>query len=196
MNRREAMKIAALGPTLGFSGCSSVVDGHTEDTTLPDGMAVETAHWSDRILTFHRRAPPDVYENPDAPEKLVNPYPAVFVDRTRAKNRLQSPDQDSIEEAIAFVEATDFERSYVIVIDWGYSSSSDTLSLDRIEHTEHDGLHVHTRLEQPDTRLSDGSLHSLAIRVTDTAVPYPAEVSATVDEPSSVDWITDGLLDR
>lgn len=190
------MKIAALSPMIGLSGCSSVIDGQAVDTILPDGMAVETSHWSNRILAFHRRAPPDVYENPEAPEKLVNPYPDVFIDRTRATNRLQSSDIDYIEEAIAFIEATDFDQSYVIVIDWEYSSSSDTLSLDRIERTEHDGLHVQTRLEQPEARLGDGSAHTLAIRVTDNAEPYPAKVSATVDEPSRVDRITDGLSDR
>lgn len=196
MKRREAMKIAALSPMIGLSGCTSVIDGQAVDTILPDGIAVETSHWSDRILAFHRRTPPDVYENPEAPEKLVNPYPDVFIDRTRAMNRLQSSNLDYIEEAIAFIETTDFDQSYVIAIDWEYSSSSDTLSLDRIERTEHGGLHVQTRLEQPEARLGDGSAHTLAIRVTDSAEQYPAKVSATVDEPSRADRITDGLFDR
>lgn len=183
MKRRHLVSVTGLGVLVGLSGCAGALG-----RTTPIDMAVETEHWSERVLEFQYPERPEDHQNPDALKRDDNPYTIVLTDESEAKGRLLDRDYTFIDETVEFIQRTDFEQSYLVVVDWRGSSSSDTLKLNRINRTE-DGLYLDIRLEQPATRLSDLSPHTLITRVTDERESIPENVSAGIHKSEVHRWI-------
>lgn len=127
-------------------------------------MTVETASWSRGFL-----------RNGD--HEL--PYAVVATSRDEVADTITYPDRSYDPDPRAFVEQTDFEQSYLILIEWGHSSSSDSLILKRIERRD-PGLHVTAKVYRPGNGASDISAHSLFIRVTDEQDGPPQEMTVEV----------------
>lgn len=177
MKRRRIVSLGCLGALAWLAGCSRV--GWTR---TPSGTSVETRHWSTGILEFHQSVSGRNDRNPDAPEKERNPYTAVFTDGSNAIERLRSRENAIVRDAIDFIEATDFDASFLVIVDWDGSSSSHALKLDRVARTD-GGLRLSIRLAKPlGGQTDDLSTHTLAVRITDDRGSTPDEVSAEVHD--------------
>lgn len=82
--------------------------------------------------------------------------------------------------AIGFAEATDFNESYLIVVQTGMQSAPD-LVLEAISRTD-EGLHLAVAVAHPSWRGVDDDLitHSLLVRITDQTHDRPEAVSVAI----------------
>lgn len=140
---------------------------------VPDGMTVETRHWASDVLVeriWHLRRERD---------EPVGSHHALIADERAARDELEGDGEVS-----EFVHGTDFERSYLLVVQ-NVMQSARWLELRRIERTG-SGLDVTVVTASPDEPYGDDAVvHSLAIRVTDEGGGVPGELAVTVDgEPT------------
>lgn len=175
MKRRRLLALSELGALTSLSGCGVGRGWCSKRRALfsdapetPDGMTVETANWSDGLIDSRGR---------------VRPFAVVVTSVAEAKEvvallRTNREDYDPI----TFIEETNFEESYLILVEWMGSSSSDDLTLSRIERREK-GVHVTTELiEAYGAKLADMSAHSLFVRVIDEQENAPERATVHVNE--------------
>jgi len=169
MRRRPLLAAAMFGTISGLAGCLRG-DGAP---SVPEGMTVETRHWASDVLVegiWHLRREQD--------EPVESSHTAI-VDERAARSEIECDDGTS-----EFVDETDFERSYLLVVQ-NVMQSARWLELRRIERTG-PGLDVTVVTASPDEPYGDDAVvHSLAIRVTDDSGDVPGELAVTVDgEPT------------
>jgi len=85
------------------------------------------------------------------------------------------------DEVVEFVDETDFDQSYLIVVVAGAWPSGYWLELGTVERIE-DGLRVSVATASPDEPVGDdAAVHSLAIRVTDEQSDVPDRIEVTIN---------------
>ena len=174
MKRRRLLALSGFGLFTGLSGCGVGRGWCSKRRALfsdapetPVGMTVETENW-----------PGVIY-----PRDRDRPFAVVVTSVAEAKHEvgiLKSNRKDP--DPITFIEQTNFNDSYLVLVDWWGSSSSDDLVLDRIERREN-GVHVAAKVIEPcGPSTSDMSAHSLFIRVTDKQENPPEQATVHVNE--------------
>lgn len=175
MDRRRLLALSGLSALTGLSGCAvgrgwcskkRALFSNSPDT--PAGMAVETKNWGDGLID---------------PRGRDYPFAVVVTSAAAAKDdvaRLRTNREDYDPET--FIDQTNFDDSYLILIQWFGSSSSDDLELSRIERREN-GVHVTAEVIEPcGASTGDMSGHSLFVRVTDERAEAPERATVHVDE--------------
>lgn len=168
MNRRQFVALGCVSVFAGSAGCSSVYGRFSDAPQTPEGMTVETESWGDGLLY---------------PKGRDRPFAVVVTSASAATDevgllRTNREDYDPIE----FIEETDFDTSYLILVEWMGASSSASLELSRIERRDY-GLHVEAEVVEPHgTTTDDISAHSLFIRVPDEREDAPEQVTIHVDK--------------
>lgn len=164
MRRRRFLATTASALPLALAGCSA----GTSTPDLPDGVTVETRHWSADVLEeglWHYRS-----ERDDPPE-----YYYTTIDSPQAAR-----DRVDDGQAAEFVRETDFERSFVVIAQ-NVMQSARWLALRSIERTDA-GLRVLVSTESPDEPYGDdAAVHSLVIRTTDEGAAVPADVTVEIE---------------
>ena len=161
MNRRPFLALvggglAAGGAAFGWRWYRS--------PSLPRGMSVETLHL-EREVFLHEFSAVDGWRE--------ERYVLLGAEET-AIERI-----DQIDAVETFVRETDFEESYVLVVQNGMQSDPD-LELDAIERTD-SGLWVALSIDAPLLGVNDDLVtHSLLIRVTDEEGP-PDDVAIEIE---------------
>ncbi|MFW6002969.1 MAG: hypothetical protein ACOCPT_00925 [Halanaeroarchaeum sp.] len=163
MNRRRYLALAGLG--------IGAVGGYTgwrwyRAPSVPDGMSVQPRHFERDILTEQTSRSSDFLE-------WKSEYQTVISDPETADRVLI--DDRSITR---FLDDTDFEASYLIVVQNGMQSEME-LELDSITRRE-DGLHLDISIDPPQSGPDDLGIHSLLIRITDETGDVPDDVSVTI----------------
>lgn len=165
MKRREFLSLSSVGLLTASSGCTAL----GLDTGVPEGMTVESHHWATAALekgveTARRSG-------------VREPIIAVVVldDQATASDRI-----DPESPAADFIVETDFERSYVALVEYFGTSSSKWLEYRSIELRDSE-LHVVAEVVSPDGATFDNlAIHSLALRITDGNHGVPSGISAEV----------------
>jgi len=164
MNRRAFLAACGLG-TGAFGGCLGVGPG--APPSVPDGVSVATTHLEADVLV-------DGSDRGSEFPAWKSEYHTVIADGAAADERLV--DDPSVG---AFVEATDFEESVLIVVQNGMQSQME-LVLDAVERLE-DGLRLHVSIDAPQGGPDDLRIHSLLVRVTDRDRRVPESVSVAIE---------------
>lgn len=170
VNRRRFLAAVATGsvPVAGCAGREIRIQVLPEGPVVPDGVTVETRHWSRDALD----------SDPLSSSRTLGPTVGCHVlvaHRSAAESRV-----DADAEAAAFVRETDFERSFVVVAQ-NMMQSARWLELRRIDRVD-GGLEVRVVTREPDEPYGDdATVHTLAIRVTDQRSDVPSELAVTVD---------------
>jgi hypothetical protein len=168
MKRRRLVALGGVTVFGGLSGCSSVSGWRLHTSQTPAGMTVETEHWGDGHVDSKGRERPFAIAVTSASEAID----AVSTLRTNREDT----------NPIEFIEETDFDGSYLILVEWMGASSGASLELEHIERRDY-GLHVEAKVVEPDgVAPSDVSTHSLFIRVTDQRGDAPERVTTNVHE--------------
>lgn len=175
MERRRLLALGGLSVLTSLSGCAVGRGWCSKRRALssdppesPAGMTVETASWSMDLV---------------APRGGDRPYTVVATSRTEANETVVFP-RGELEDLDprTFIEQTNFDNSYLILVEWMGTSSSDKLSLSRIERQEQ-GVHLTAEVIEPcGARAGDISVHSLFVRVSDERTEAPERVTVHVDE--------------
>lgn len=163
MNRRSFLVLCGLG--IGTAG-GYVGWRWYHSPSIPDGMRVETRHIEGDIFTEDSSR---VTESLEWQEE----YQTVISDREAVDREIN--DDDSI---TPFLADTDFEDSYLIVVQNGMQSEME-LVLDAISRQE-DGLNLDISIDSPRSGPDDLLIHSLLIRVTDEDEGVPEDVSVDI----------------
>lgn len=175
MERRRFLALSGLGVLTSLSGCGVGRGWCSKRRALfsnppetPDRMSVETKNWSDGLLDSRGRNRPFAVVVTSVAEAKVE----VALLRTNREDY----------DPITFIKKTNFDDSYLILVEWMGSSSSDDLTLSRIERRA-EGVHVTAELiEACGAKSADVSAHSLFIRVTDEKEKAPARATVHVNE--------------
>lgn len=101
-------------------------------------------------------------------------YHTVIADVDTAESELAD-----IDSLTAFVDDTDFDESYLVVVQNGMQSEPE-LVLDTIERRA-DGIEIELSIDAPRGVDDDLVIHSLLIRVTDTRDGVPETVAVDID---------------
>lgn len=163
MNRRRFLVFGGLG--IGVGGGYFGWNWYTSPR-VPTGMQVETLHFEGDALTE------SASRNRDQPG-WKQKYHSLIADAGTANSELRD-----VNPLGSFIHTTDFEESYLIVVQNGMQSEME-LVLDTITRTEH-GLHLEISIDSPRSGPDDLTLHSLLIRITDTQSELPAEVTIDI----------------
>lgn len=162
MDRRRFLSSTALIVTTGLVGCL----GSENHPHLPDGMSVETHHTVGSHLTEDTIGPSG---------ERGRTYETVITDRETAQDRMKNT-----EEITNFIQETDFDQSYLVLVDAAAWPSGKWLELAEIERTDN-GLQIVIVVASPDEPVGDdAAVHSLAIRITDEQSGPSENVDATV----------------
>ena len=175
MNRRRFLATAGSVGTLATAGCLDRISG--DGQRIPDGMTVETHHTNDIVL----RDTAQFHED-------INSYHLLITDRSSAQDRFapEEPGSDmppADADAIAFIEDTDFNQSYIVIVQYGMQSLR-WLELSSIDRSGDGGILVSVETDD-DGYNDDWTVHSKIIRITDEAEDIPVEVVAEVDGEST-----------
>jgi hypothetical protein len=135
--------------------------------SLPDGMRVETRHVEGDVFT-------DDGPRGGGSLEWQEEYHTVIRD-TEAIDR-ESIDDESV---VRFLDDTDFEASYLVVVQNGMQSEME-LVLDAISRRE-DGLYLDISIDSPRSGPDDLLVHSLLVRVTDEGGGVPEDVSVDIE---------------
>ncbi len=102
-------------------------------------------------------------------------YETLLTDRETAFDRANT---DS--SAYEFIRNTDFERSYIAVVEYFGTSSSRWLELRSIDRGDTD-VHAVGEVKTPRSGTSDDlAIHSLVVRITEDDRERPSEISAEI----------------
>lgn len=165
VRRRSFVGILA-GISAGAAGCLDRRDGDR----VPDGMTVETRHWVADILAE------GLWYQRTEQNETINRFHRLIRDETMADLHVDGDDDD----VAAFVEATDFDRSDLLVVQ-NMMQSARWLELAGIQRTD-SGLSVVVATKSPDGPYGDdAAVHSLAIRLTGGKTISPEEFTVSVD---------------
>lgn len=175
MKRRRVLALSGLsvfpslsGCAVGRGWCSKRRDVFSDAPETPAGITVETASWSMDLV---------------APRGGDRPYTVVATSLTEAKEAVIFP-RTRLEDLDprTFIEQTNFDNSYLISVEWMGASSTDELSLSRIERRER-GVHLTAEVIEPcGASTGDISVHSLFVRVRDERAEAPEQATIHVNE--------------
>lgn len=101
-------------------------------------------------------------------------YHTVVDDSATAEREL-----DDAESVTEFVSDTDFDESYLVVVQNGMQSEPD-LVLDSVRRTDN-GITIDVSIDAPRAVDDDLSIHSLLIRVADAGDGLPETVAVDID---------------
>lgn len=148
------------------SGCL----GWWRNPETPEGVNVETLHRGTNAVDDDEvRREFDMRSAHDAHVELI-------MDDQSGEQRLHL-DEDTAQ----FLQETDFDEAYVLVVIAGLWPGRFTLSLNRLERVD-SGFHLVIESEEPSGDIPvDESLHSLLIRITDEQDGIPQRVELTMD---------------
>lgn len=164
MHRRQLLAGLATTCPIGLAGC---LDRFVADRT-PNGLTAVSFHRVGCILK-------DRCLSPSGPRPRS--HQTVITDRAAADRRLV--DRDHLPE---LVDATDFERAYLLVIVVAAWPSGMWLELQAIDRLD-DGLRVSVVVQSPDEPVGDdASLHSMLVRVIDEASGVPDRIVVQVNQ--------------
>ena len=165
MNRRTVLALAGIGAGVpgGYLGWNWY-----NSPSIPDGMDVDTLYVTGNV--FGEPAP----EDHDIGSK--EEHHRIIVDGETAADEITFNDS-----AIEFAEETDFNNSYLIIVQTGMQTEPD-LALEAISRTE-EGLHIDVTVEHPWWRGVNDDLgtHSLLIRIADKNDDIPESVSVDIE---------------
>lgn len=165
MNRRIVLALVGAGVSVpgGY-----VAWNRYRSPSLPDGMAVETLYATGNV--FGEPAPEDRDLGPR------EEHHRIVEDEETAADEITFDDS-----AIEFAEATDFDDSYLVIVQTGMQTEPD-LVLETISRTD-DGLHLDVAVEHPWWRGVNDDLgtHSLLVRITDETDDVPESVSVAIE---------------
>lgn len=167
MKRRRYLATSCLGVVSASSGCAALTGLRT---SLPDGMTIDT----------HHSVRPEALKDGVAPEvQSVDQTPVIYETLlTDGETAFDRANTDS--SAYDFIRNTDFERSYIAVVEYFGTSSSRWLELRSIERGETD-VHVVAEVKTPRSGTSDDlAMHSLVVRITEEDRERPSEISAEI----------------
>lgn len=164
MRRRRVLTLVGVGWVAGISGCVNQITRALQSPVIPAGMTVETASWSVGGI-----------KNDDREW----PYAVVVTSRDEAADNIAYPERTFDNGPRAFVDQTDFEQSYLILVGNVYASGTDSLILKRIERRAQ-GLYVTAKVYRPGNGSNDVTGHSLFIRVTDEKDGPPQDITVEV----------------
>lgn len=164
MNRRHFLALGGLG--IGAAG-GYVGWRWYRSPSIPDGMGVETKHFERDVLSENSPRESEMLEWQEEYHTTI--------DNKDAANR-EIIDNESV---TAFVSNTDFEESYLIVVQNGMQSEME-LVLNTISRQEN-GLHLDITIDSPQSGPDDLRIHSLFIRITDEKEGVPEEVSVDIE---------------
>ncbi|WP_256298679.1 hypothetical protein [Haloarchaeobius salinus] len=166
MRRRTVLAGGSVALTSLLGGCSAVSTVVDDSPSLPPGMSVRAEHVGHDVFESRERAQPGYKEMAHR----------VFTERDDAMASIASGELPP-----NFLGDTDFEASFLVVVQYGRQSAT-WLDLDRIERTD-GGLHVVARVEEPSGGYGDDlAIHSLLLRITDSRDGVPDRISVTVDD--------------
>lgn len=162
MRRRRFLRVSALGVLSASGGCTAL----GFDRGVPDWTTVATRHWRSFVLEDGAASEPR--SGPEEPAISA----AILADRETATERLR---RDS--PAAEFVDGTDFERSYLAVVEYFGMSSSKELALRSLERRE-SAVHVTVEVKTPGKFVTaDLVPHSLVVRITEENGARPTKIS-------------------
>lgn len=165
MNRRQVL--AVIGAGVGASGGYVAWDWY-RSPSLPDGMTVDTLYVRGNV--FGEPAP-DGYDVGPREERH-----RILDDEETAASEVTFG-----ESAMDFVEGTDFDDAYLVIVQTGMQTEPD-LALEAISRTD-EGIQLDVAVEHPWWRGVDDDLgtHSLLVRITDDRADVPDSVSVAID---------------
>jgi hypothetical protein len=163
MNRRNFLALGGVG--IGAAG--GYVGWRWYSPSRPDGIETETEHFERDVLSENSSRESEFLE-------WKEEYRTTVPDRDAARSELI--DHDSV---TSFLNNTDFEESYLIVVQNGMQSEMELL-LDGVSREE-DGLHLSVTINSPQGGPDDLLTHSLLIRVIDEHKGVPEGVSVDIE---------------
>jgi len=165
MNRRKFLALVTAGAGLGGGGYLGWNWYNTP--TIPSGMDVETLHVERDVSAnnFSRDGESLAWEEE---------YHTVIEDRETADRELES-----IDSVTKFIEDTNFEESYIVVVQNGMQSDPD-LELDTINRVEN-GINIEVSIDAPRVGGDDLINHSLLIRITDSEDGLPETITVDIE---------------
>lgn len=164
MNRRRFLTVAGLG--VGTAG-GYVGWRWYRSPSVPDGMRVETKHLERDVLTKRSSRNRNFLE-------WREEYRTLIPDKRDADEQIIDDDP-----VTSFLDSTDFEDSYLIVVQNGMQSEME-LFLDAISRRE-DGIHLDISIDSPRGGPDDLLIHSLLIRIIDDVGGVPENVSVDIE---------------
>ncbi|SDQ25679.1 hypothetical protein [Natronobacterium texcoconense] len=174
MYRRPLLAGVPAAVTVALAGCTAVGDRvFSREPTTPSGTTVDThAEVTDVLedgLGYHQTEGDYVGGREDH-------YWTVVPDQETADERFDR--EGSIDD---FLEATDFETAYLLVVQYGMQSDRE-LVFEELERTD-DGIHAAFSIETPSVGGDDYAIHSSVLRITDEEreVPDTDDVTITID---------------
>lgn len=174
MHRRPLLASVSATVAAALAGCTAVVDRtFSRGSTTPSGVTVDThAEVTDVLedgLGYHQTEGDYVGGRDDH-------YWTVVSDRKTADERFDR--EGSVDD---FLEATDFETAYLLVVQYGMQSDRE-LVFEELERTD-DGIHAAFVTETPSVGGDDYVIHSSVLRITDEerGVPDTDAVAVTID---------------
>lgn len=158
--RRRRLLATALAAAVGSVGCL----GAGRRSAVPEGMTVETRHWTADLLGAGVDA---------------GTSHALLASSSAVDERIDHETARAI-EADEFLDGTAFETSYLLVVQHT-TQSARWLELQAIERRER-GVDVAIRTGSPDDEYGDDAVvHALAVRITDEAASVPEDVRVVVE---------------
>lgn len=164
MDRRTVLGL--VGSSVSIPG-GYVVWNRFQSASMPESMDVETLYVTGNVFGEPQSEYDDV-----GPRKVIH---RLIQDGETTSEEITFDDS-----AIEFAEATDFDESYLVVVQTGMQTAPD-LELESIARTN-DRLYFDVAVEHPLWRGVDDDLstHSLLIRITDRVHPVPESVSVDI----------------
>lgn len=172
MNRRKLLTTTAASLPVSLAGCAGSVGEKvpwvSSSPSIPSSMEV------DRHYTKGESVLEDGLWERRSEEGIDDEYHAVIADRETAEERFES--DSSVEE---FIGDTDFQREFVIAVEYGMQSDKD-LVLERIARDRND-LVVAFSIDSPRSVDDDWAVHSYTFRVSDEEMASPENLSIEID---------------
>ncbi len=164
MKRRKYIASGGLGVTL--VGGYFVWD-QNRSPKLPHNMSADTLHLEQDVLTDQSSRDSDFLG-------WKEQYHIILDDKETAAREIVD-----VEPITGFIEETDFEESYVLVIQNGMQSQTE-LVLESIRRKSY-GLHVEGTINYPRSGPDDLRIHSLLIRITDGKIEIPRKITVDIN---------------
>ncbi|SDQ58042.1 hypothetical protein [Natronobacterium texcoconense] len=167
MNRRRLLALSGVG--VGVSGGYLAREWHrSRSPTLPDGMDVDT-HYTTDFPTFV------LEEQWEGRADWREERHHVFADADAADEAVRT----TRESLTSLVDETDFDVSYLLVVQNGMQSAPD-LELEGIERVD-DSIHVEISINAPSSGGDDLATHTFLTRITDTKTGVPETASVDIE---------------
>ena len=183
MKRRRVLIATGVSLVGAISGCLDMIGGDVR--VVPDDMSVEG----------HHTTGPTLEDGLLGLQDEIDSYHTLITDMATAQERLAPAESEdgggptADPEARAFIEDTDFDQSYIVIIQYGMPSLR-WLDLRKIERMN-GGIRVTVETDD-DGYNDDWAVHSKIIRITDQEEGVPDDVDVEVDgEPTDLSEVAD-----